>query len=154
MNLPIMVSRKLQNAWSLSWGVAAVSLCVLWVRSYWHADDVVWTRGGNMYGLESACGSIRPFFNGTDSWPDAYWISTERIAESRLEYDHSTFGWDAQDYPTYFMAYCPHWIPAIVATVFAALPWIHWAKRFSLRTLLVATTLVATGLGLAVWAAR
>ncbi len=32
----------------------------------------------------------------------------------------------------------------------AVAPWIHWTKRFSLRTLLIATTLVAVGLGLIV----
>src|SRR3977135_2369552 len=32
----------------------------------------------------------------------------------------------------------------------AALPWIRWSKRFSLRTALIATTLVAVGLGLIV----
>jgi hypothetical protein len=144
----------LRFAWSLAWGVAAVLLSMLWVRSYWHADDVVLTRGGNMYGMESACGSIRPFFNGTDSWPDTFGIATERIAESQLEYEHSTFGWDDQDYPTYFMAYCPHWIFAIFAAVFAVVPWMHLRARFSLRTLLVVTTIVAAGLGLAVWAAR
>src|SRR5689334_14765186 len=27
--------RKLRIAWSVTWGVAAVLVCVLWVRSYW-----------------------------------------------------------------------------------------------------------------------
>ena len=27
--------RKLRIAWSVAWGVLAVLLCVLWVRSYW-----------------------------------------------------------------------------------------------------------------------
>ncbi|MCI0334640.1 MAG: hypothetical protein L0228_15595 [Planctomycetes bacterium] len=37
-------------------------------------------------------------------------------------------------------------IPLIVA--FAAAPWIRWSKRFSLRTLLIATTLIAVLLGI------
>ena len=36
----------------------------------------------------------------------------------------------------------------------AAAPWIRWSRRFSLRTLLIATTLVAVVLGLIVYAAR
>jgi hypothetical protein len=44
----------------------------------------------------------------------------------------------------------PHWFPVVVAAALAALPWLPGC--FSLRTLLIATTLVAVGLGLiAVW---
>ena len=48
----------------------------------------------------------------------------------------------------------PHWF--LVSTLFtlAAIPWLpaaKWLKRFSLRTLLIATTLVAVGLGVVVW---
>ena len=44
-------------------------------------------------------------------------------------------------------------ILAILAIV-AAAPWIRWSKRFSVRTLLIATTLVAVLLGLVVYATR
>jgi hypothetical protein len=40
------------------------------------------------------------------------------------------------------------WIPVIATGALAVLSWVHW--RFSLRTLLLATTLVAAVLGLAV----
>ena len=33
-----MKHRKLRIAWSVAWGVVAVLLCVLWVRSYWKSD--------------------------------------------------------------------------------------------------------------------
>jgi hypothetical protein len=39
----------------------------------------------------------------------------------------------------------PNWFPIIVAATLAFVPWIK--GRFSLRTLLIATTLVALGLG-------
>src|SRR4051812_13876178 len=32
--------RKLRIAWSVFWGVAAVLLIVLWVRSYWWAEGI------------------------------------------------------------------------------------------------------------------
>src|SRR4051794_17100143 len=38
-----MKYRKLRIAWSVAWGVAAVLLCVLWVRSYYYED---WLVGG------------------------------------------------------------------------------------------------------------
>ncbi len=40
----------------------------------------------------------------------------------------------------------PHWWLVAIAVTFAALPWL--SLRFSLRTLLIATTLVAVGLGI------
>ena len=42
-----------------------------------------------------------------------------------------------------------YWLPTIISGSLAAAPWLRW--RFSLRTLLIATTLVALLLGLFVW---
>lgn len=47
----------------------------------------------------------------------------------------------------------PHWFLVVVSATTAAIPWIHWSNRFSLRTLLIATTLLAVVLGLAMYAA-
>jgi hypothetical protein len=41
----------------------------------------------------------------------------------------------------------PHWYIAPLFAALAWVPWIHWSRRFSLRTLLIATALVAVGLG-------
>ena len=46
----------------------------------------------------------------------------------------------------------PYWFLAALATSLSIFPWTNWSRRFSLRTLLIATTLVAVGLGLIVWA--
>ena len=48
--------------------------------------------------------------------------------------------------------YFPHWALVLFFAVIAILPWFRW--RFSLRTLLIATTLVAVVLGLAVYLVR
>jgi hypothetical protein len=45
----------------------------------------------------------------------------------------------------------PDWLPLMFCTAAAIGPWLRW--RFSLRTLLIATTLIAVVLGLAVYAA-
>jgi hypothetical protein len=44
----------------------------------------------------------------------------------------------------------PYWALVLSCAVIGSTPWIHWSKRFSLRTLLIATTLVAVGLGIVV----
>ena len=46
----------------------------------------------------------------------------------------------------------PYWFLALMFTTFAAFPWLR--GRFSLRTLLIATTLVAVLLGLAIYVTR
>ena len=44
------------------------------------------------------------------------------------------------------------WIPTLIFATITAAPWLRW--RFSLRTLLIATTLLAVVLGLVVYLAR
>jgi hypothetical protein len=41
----------------------------------------------------------------------------------------------------------PHWLPALLSAALAVIPWFSRSWRFSLRTLLIATTLVAVLLG-------
>ena len=49
----------------------------------------------------------------------------------------------------------PHWFFLVVSFAFAIVPWVRQLKwRFSLRTLLIATTLVAVILGAIVYAAK
>src|SRR2546423_33436 len=46
----------------------------------------------------------------------------------------------------------PHWFPVLLLATFAVAPWYRRIPhQFSLRTLLIATTLVAVVLGLLVW---
>jgi hypothetical protein len=48
----------------------------------------------------------------------------------------------------------PYWLLTAAAAALTVVPWIRPSKRFSLRALLIVTTLIAVGLGLAVYAAR
>jgi hypothetical protein len=45
-----------------------------------------------------------------------------------------------------------YFLLALPTLFFALLPWLNW--RFSLRAMLIVTTLIAVTLGLAVWVAR
>jgi hypothetical protein len=47
----------------------------------------------------------------------------------------------------------PFWIPVLLMVTLAEIPWIT-VRRFSLRTLLIATTLIAVVLGVIVWMTR
>jgi hypothetical protein len=45
-------------------------------------------------------------------------------------------------------AKAPSWFLVALSLVVAATPWIPWSRRFSLRTLLIAMTLIALALGI------
>ena len=61
------------------------------------------------------------------------------------------FGFAHYDGGSWKALVAPHWFPALLSVVLATIPWFSRSFRFSLRTLLIATTLVAVVLGLIVW---
>jgi hypothetical protein len=157
--------RKLRIAWSVGWGLLAVLLIVLWVRSYWYRERIILGLYGN-HALQfgHVLGQVRLHWfeqPGLDFWQpsDSIWgRSKQLIADWKLERSAS------KDFPglrpefgricgkSGWVLYLPYWFPVLVAGTVAIVPWLRW--RFSLRTLLIATTLVAVLLGLLVYAAR
>jgi hypothetical protein len=65
-------------------------------------------------------------------------------------HNHDSMSQIMGDYTTYATVLI--WMPEALVLSLAAIPWIRWSKRFSLRTLLIATTLVAVVPGLMVYA--
>jgi hypothetical protein len=139
--------RKLQIAWSVVCGIACVLLIALWVRSYWWVDQIL----GPVFGKRFAAGSM----------PGALvmGISSDRPISWRLGSNHSDEWLRLGDYPSriwgmfhfeHFSFVAPYWFLILLTAAIAAAPWLRWPKRFSLRTLLIAMTLVAVVLGLIV----
>ncbi len=80
--------------------------------------------------------------------------------ESRLLYEDSEFD-RLETYAglkiystggTVYALSVSYWLLVVAAILTGAISWLPW--RFSLRTLLISTTLIAVVLGLAVWSAR
>ena len=150
--------RKLQIAWSLAWGVAAVLLCVLWVRSYWRVDGFMATFAPRFsIGIGVNPGAFGMAFYG-ESFPDAWtfgestptetWLASV-VMPSGKPYPSRVWGvfdFHASDGVSFT---APFWFLIAVAAAVSAAPW--YFPRFSLRTLLMVTTLVAVVLGLIVW---
>jgi hypothetical protein len=67
------------------------------------------------------------------------------------QFDPIIFRW-LGSFRSVFTVHCAHWLAAIPFALIAPIPWI--SLRFSLRTLLIATTLVAVALGAIVLATR
>jgi hypothetical protein len=143
--------RKLRIAWSVFWGVACVLLIGLWVRSYvpgknpdvgdrltrLNADQrmlSLWSRKGAV--LFSVADRGTGYRSG---W------TTHFVQNSFL-------GFGVAGNPQAYSCQMPYWFPFALAIVAGIAPWIRW--RFTLRTLLIATTLVAVVLGIVVYGAN
>jgi len=48
----------------------------------------------------------------------------------------------------------PDWFTVLAVAGLAGVPWIRWSKRFTLRTLLIATTVIAAALGLIAYSVK
>jgi hypothetical protein len=146
-----MKYRKLRIAFSAICIIVCVLLLVLWVRSYGRVDQAQCKISNtSVFVVVSMLGGL--FFSTMETVDDSIVSSfyTDKISseEERITLSYwqlSLIG------PTKFVG-VPHWFLATVCGVISILPWLRW--RFSLRTLLIAMTLVAAVLGLLVYANR
>jgi hypothetical protein len=148
---------KLRIAWSVAWGLAAVLLIVLWVRSYWYLDGVglrlstdrevtVFSTYGRLNLTAFADSRAGNFLYRTSH--EIYSKQWQKSFPNKPE-PNVTQNWRCGITKSgNFVLILPHSFAALLILPLAALPWI---RRFTLRTLLVATTLVAVVLGLTVW---
>jgi hypothetical protein len=141
-----MKYRKLRIAWSVAWGVVAVLVCGLWVRSYFWWD--VWVAGPN-YSLTTMEGEVlwntprgaaaRPGESLPASQTTAFPSESVRLADVIvLPFDPRVAMYQGRAMQT------PIWWAAVGAVGIGTLGW--WRGRYSLRTMLVAMTVVAVGL--------
>lgn len=177
------MDRKLRIAASTLFGLLTVVMCVLWVRSYITFDRLVMPPKDNALMLISFQGQLTrvmldycevylPFWDRGPAIKDpAYtfdkWEGPEMFGfgyQRGLEYCKMPTGLPGY-HPTDLTGRSyggrasgvifPHWSLAGLAfgltimSLFAAIP----AWRFSLRTLFIATTLLAVALGTGVWLA-
>jgi len=115
--------RKLRIAWSAQCGIVYVLLLMLWVRTYWHPDFIPKRLVSKpAWQVRSYGGSIDLIRWNTPS--NVTWTRTPSIKVT-----------------------IPHTALALTIAFAAIAPWVNWSKRFSLRTLLIATTVMAAVLG-------
>jgi hypothetical protein len=147
--------RKLRIAWSVFWGLACLLLMVLWVRSYFFADTVYGEIPPVLsFTLNSYDGQLslehRP---KNQPWGVSTQSTGERQKRIKLLRDFeaaSHWPFSSKAVPNPAIIRLPHSLLAILAAGLVAVPWV--TPHFSIRTLLIATMLVAVVLGLAVWA--
>ena len=140
--------RKLRIAWSVACGIVCLLLIALWVRSYWWIDNslvlqnpaIVSLRGKLL--VATRLEVVRGPDDTSTSFDHRNWLIhgySNRLSDIKVENVNA-------------IATLPIWIPTALFATFGAAAWFRW--RFSLRTLLIVTTLVAVVLGLVVYIAR
>jgi hypothetical protein len=145
--------RKLRIAWSVGCGVLCLLLVVLWLRSYWRVDKV-WrptaTNNGWMIwmfnGRVLSRGGLG--FGGKN---ELQWSLSRPADEAPGDRSKPVFGFSFG--PRYYSM--PIWFMALISGLLTTAPSLNtlakripWPRRFSLRTLLIATTLIAIILGI------
>jgi hypothetical protein len=148
--------------------LATLLLCVLWVRSYWLCDIFETKTNSGIVHLESRRGVVIYqviFYNFKPGWPAA--MRAEVVKQLSLGRIHSSYpvaesysfsgfkpflGFGRFNSGATTIVFARDWFTVLFSAALAIIPWIP--LRFSLRTLLIATTLIALMLGLAVYASR
>ena len=154
-------ARALRIAWTVWWGILCVLLVALWVRSYTWIDvldgPLTTSRGillGSSQGRLSIGDATRP-----------HWLPKRLLS---MPYDQARDTLRTHDLlseeeisaviPAIYGIGGPavsHWLPILTIGTVGTLVCIGRSpRRFSVRTLLIATTLVAVGLGMVVYLAR
>ncbi len=152
MDRPRLI-RGLRIAVSAVCGILCVLLIVLWVRSYWRYDTV---RGhfvkSQLFSISLWQGVVS-FTTHQEADPNAvrlfgHWHIDTRTSPSFVDQPAWWFRVSLQ--PTLrAVVSAPNWFLVFMSATLAVIPWIQWSRRFSLRTLLIAITLIAVVLGLA-----
>jgi hypothetical protein len=157
-----MKFRKLRIASSVTCGISCVLLIAWWVRSYSARDVTNFVVGGTHLhiGVTSLKGEVAVAF---DEWlgdPHPWIFRSVSNPENMVSVFSSVKGkpplsWLAfrwQFKPNLVVFVLPYWFLVLLSAILAAVPWIRW--KFSLRTLLIATTLVAVVSSAIVYAMR
>ncbi len=146
--------RYLRIAFSATCLIACVLLIVFWVRSYWWIDALFglgsapqYFAVGSEHGVISVTGNPNLLaLLSAANWKLEGFPPGPKPAQSGFlgfYYETSQQQGTRLRFPICFLV--------ILSVTAGAAPWI---RRFSLRTLMIATTLVAVVLGLIVWAVR
>src|SRR3954466_10148683 len=142
--------RKQRIAWSVLWGLAAVLLVVLWVRSYWWSD-VLWVITPTYDARADSVGGGTPtsIFFDSEREVGSEWNRKSYRHNTSMRSPDATWKFDVYVTSRGLDASLPHWFYFLLTIIISAAAWI---RRFSIRSLLIAMTLVAAVLGLAIWA--
>jgi hypothetical protein len=141
----------------------AVLVCVWWVRSYWWSDDLIvkLPNPQRQFVIHSMLGGTICYCNDYPPWAPAWTHKFWRFESDSVAAVTKDLHFSLSDNLFRFELFgptlppfsrrlvLPHWLIAATFAALVAAPWArHFRWRFSLRTLLITTTLVAVVLEL------
>ena len=140
----------LRIAFSTICGILCLLMIAWWVRSYWWADSVVLRLSRSEY-IQVHAGDGRmciwfehkPIDKWFDLWSRPITIHISPDADDRIPW------FDVHSWPTFTRVYTAHWFLTVLTGSFAVIPWCP--RKFSLRALLIAMTVIAAVAGVIVW---
>jgi hypothetical protein len=147
------ILQLLRIAFSVVCGIVCLLIIVLWVRTKYAIDAIDGPLSNSVkFCVMSRHGGIGLLLGGSNSewsyrkYPADEWVRSQididigyKTALGFVQYAKGS---------SVFRIRVPYWPLVSLSAVFAAIPWLRW--RYSLRTLLIATTLVAILMGLVV----
>lgn len=154
---PRLRFRRTRIAVSVFFGLLTVALCALWVRSYYGIDWILGpVGGGKIVTLTSMRGSLwitnvpppRILKDGKTTVAQQWYRFSAPISMAKVG---RSFGFDMHS--TGMTIGLPYWLLVPGSAVPIALS-VRSLPRFSLRTLLIVTALVAVVLGLVCYTVR
>jgi hypothetical protein len=155
-----MKYRKLRIAFAAVCGWLCLLLIALWVRTADNGDNfqepvlevrdfAVYSTDGIIWAVKAKFVKYSPPAGVSFYIPPRFQSTPDGFASTAI---FKGRGFDMQLWSRWcWIIQAPNWFPIVVAATLATAPWLRW--RFTLRTLLIATTLVAILLGLIVYAA-
>jgi hypothetical protein len=121
---------------------ACVLLVALWVRSYWRTDAITGPVGATRWFIiHTTPNQLNVLVSHPLARDRMRWKTHSHVNAGKLRWK-----FNSQQYAISLVI--PIWFAALCSVVIAAAPWSGLSKRFSLRTLLIVTALVAVGLGI------
>ena len=133
--------RKLRIGWSVVWAIVCALFVLWWVRSYWRLDVITRTSASGSTTVRADAGLVTLTSSGSGG---------SLLESGNWAHDVDNASWGMQFWQfdwarngRIFLVRVPIWVPALVAAMLGRATWIQWSRRFSLRALLIATTLVA-----------
>jgi hypothetical protein len=151
------MARKLRIVFSAACGVVCLFLIALWVRTKYAIDMICGPLSQPAgFGVMSRHGGIGLFLTEKNYAWGYYKYPADEVSRSEYEVQigyKTALGFvQYVKNPGVFRIRVPYWSLVSLLAVLAAIPWLRW--RFSLRTLLIITTLAAALLGAIVYAVR
>ena len=142
---PPLKYRKLRIGFSAVCAITCVLMIAFWFRRYRRNEVTAVIRNSTAISVASRDGRL---FLSVERMPvkNTLIVNSNPIKVRRPQALFQSFLWHNRP-PAFIHFAIPYWLPALLSLVLAGLTWVGWSTRFSLRTLFIATTLLAIALG-------